>query len=59
MPPKKTFYKIFFNSSQSILQTGKRILAYNPGFEQNLIKYNVYLYNYKYPDDRTTVKPEN
>lgn len=58
MPPRKTAYRTPSDSSKSS-QTGRRTSAYNPVFEQNLISHGIYPDGYEYPDDRTSVKPDN
>jgi hypothetical protein len=60
MPPKKNPYRTPSDSTKSTSQTaGGRTSAYNPGFEQNLIKHGVYPYGYRHPDGQRAPKPDN
>ncbi|KAL9105853.1 MAG: hypothetical protein Q9227_009016 [Pyrenula ochraceoflavens] len=59
MPPRKHPYDTPPDSSQSTSRGSGRTSAYYPGFEQNLVKYDVYPYGYRSLDGKRAPKPDN
>lgn len=59
MLPKESTCKTSLGSSASTKRITRRASAYDPGFEQHLINYGIYPDGYEYPDDLTSVKPDN
>lgn len=55
MPPRKTPN----GAPSSSAKSSGRTSAYNPGFEQNLIRHGVYPNGYKHLDNRASVQPDN